>query len=88
MYGRLYYNMKENKGHTITLSGYTYKIRSENFIEDSILFIPSYTKTGDSFNIEKSKRKMIAECENIIKCIWNYGGEEKCLKNVNPGRRN
>ena len=55
------YMVKENKGHTVIPTGSTYKIRAGKFIEDSILYIPSYTQTGDSFNIEKSKRKMIAE---------------------------
>lgn len=55
------YIMKENKGHKIIPPDSTYKIRKGKFIEDSILYIPSYTQTGDSFNIEKSKRRMIAE---------------------------
>jgi len=42
-------------------SGSTYKIRKEIFIFNGIRFSPSYTQTGDSFNIEKSKRQMIAE---------------------------
>lgn len=41
--------------------GSTYKIRKERFEYNNIRFIPSYTQTGDSFNIEQSKRKMIAE---------------------------
>ena len=42
-------------------AGSTYKIRKEKHIFNNIRFIPSYTQTGNSFNIEKSKRKMIAE---------------------------
>jgi len=42
-------------------SGSTYKIRNEEHVLNNIRFLPSYTQTGDSFNIEKSKRKMIAE---------------------------
>lgn len=42
-------------------SGSTYKIRKEKHILNGIRFIPSYTQTGESFNIEQSKRKMIAE---------------------------
>ena len=42
-------------------SGSTYKIRKEEHVYNSIRFLPSYTQTGDSFNIEKSKRQMIAE---------------------------
>ena len=41
--------------------GSTYKIRKERHVLNGIIFMPSYTQTGDSFNIEKSKRKMIAE---------------------------
>ncbi|HOO73178.1 MAG TPA: uracil-DNA glycosylase [Spirochaetota bacterium] len=41
--------------------GPTYKIRKEVHVLNNIRFIPSYTQTGDSFNIEQSKRKMIAE---------------------------
>jgi len=41
--------------------GSTYKIRKEQYVYDNIRFIPSYTQTGDSFNLEQSKRKMIAE---------------------------
>ncbi len=42
-------------------SGSTYKIRQEQHEFNNIRFFPSYTQTGDSFNIEKSKRSMIAE---------------------------
>ena len=42
-------------------SGSTYKIRKEEHVLNGIRFLPSYTQTGDSFNIEKSKRQMIAE---------------------------
>jgi uracil-DNA glycosylase len=41
--------------------GSTYKIRKEEHVFNNIRFFPSYTQTGDSFNIEKSKRQMIAE---------------------------
>jgi uracil-DNA glycosylase len=41
--------------------GSTYKIRKERHIYNNIRFLPSYTQTGDSFNLEQSKRKMIAE---------------------------
>jgi uracil-DNA glycosylase len=50
-----HYNVKPVK------SGSTYKIRNEEHIYNGIRFFPSYTQTGDSFNIEKSKRQMIAE---------------------------
>jgi uracil-DNA glycosylase len=42
-------------------TGSTYKIRNEEHCFHGIRFIPSYTQTGNSFNIEQSKRKMIAE---------------------------
>jgi uracil-DNA glycosylase len=42
-------------------SGSTYKIRNGEHIFKDIQFFPSYTQTGDSFNIEKSKRLMFAE---------------------------
>ncbi|HEX3045899.1 MAG TPA: uracil-DNA glycosylase, partial [Bacillota bacterium] len=42
-------------------SGSTYKIRTESHIFNDIRFLPSYTQTGDSFNLEKSKRQMISE---------------------------
>ena len=41
--------------------GSTYKIRKEQHTYNNIRFLPSYTQTGDSFNLEQSKRKMIAE---------------------------
>lgn len=50
-------------------TGSTYKIRKEIYELNSIRFFPSYTQTGDSFNIEKSKRRMIAE---DIKSALNY----------------
>jgi len=42
-------------------AGSTYKIRAEEHTLNETRFFPSYTQTGDSFNIEKSKRRMIAE---------------------------
>jgi uracil-DNA glycosylase len=50
-------------------TGSTYKIRKETHELNGIRFYPSYTQTGDSFNLEKSKRKMIAE---DIKNAFNY----------------
>jgi uracil-DNA glycosylase len=55
------YIMKEKIGRPVIPSGSTYRIRSGQYIEDSVLYVPSYTQTGDSFNLEKSKRRMIAE---------------------------
>mgnify|MGYP000853108216 FL=1 len=48
-------------GVTPIPKGPTYKIRNATHEYNGIVFIPSYTQTGDSFNIEQSKRKMIAE---------------------------
>ena len=42
-------------------AGSTYKIRQGVFELDGVRYFPSYTQTGPSFNIEKSKRAMIAE---------------------------
>jgi uracil-DNA glycosylase len=51
-------------------SGPTYKIRKEKYVFNNIRFFPSYTQTGDSFNIEKSKRQMIAEDIRIaLECL-------------------
>lgn len=55
------YVYKEKYGRNPIKPGSTYKIRNEEHVFDNIRFLPSYTQTGDSFNIEKSKRKMIAE---------------------------
>ncbi len=55
------YIYKNKTGVKPIKSGSTYKIRDEVYEQDGIRFFPSYTQTGDSFNIEKSKRKMIAE---------------------------
>ena len=42
-------------------AGSTYKIRQGTFVLDGVRYFPSYTQTGPSFDIEKSKRAMIAE---------------------------
>lgn len=55
------YIYKEKYGRNPIKSGSTYKIRNEEHVLNNIRFLPSYTQTGDSFNIEKSKRHMIAE---------------------------
>jgi uracil-DNA glycosylase len=65
------YIFKRKYGSNVIQSGSTYKIRKEIFIIDGIRFFPSYTQTGDSFNIEKSKRTMIAE---DIKNAFEYAG--------------
>lgn len=55
------YITKKRVGKRVIPQGPTYKLRSKDYIMDSILYVPSYTQTGPSFNIEKSKRNMIAE---------------------------
>ncbi len=55
------YIYKSRTGTAPIKSGSTYKIRKEKHELNGIRFFPSYTQTGDSFNIEKVKRKMIAE---------------------------
>lgn len=42
-------------------SGSTYKIRNGIYESGGIRFFPSYTQTGDSFGLEKSKVEMIRE---------------------------
>jgi len=55
------YIYKNRIGIAPIKSGSTYKIRNEKYELNGIRFFPSYTQTGDSFNIEKVKRIMIAE---------------------------
>ncbi len=52
--------------------GSTYKIRKEIHQFENIRFFPSYTQTGNSFNLEKSKRRMMAE---DIKNALDYLGK-------------
>lgn len=55
------YIWKRQHGEKIIPSGSTYKIRGNKYIGNGIRFFPSYTQTGDSFGIEKSKVKMMIE---------------------------
>jgi len=58
--------------------GATYKIRKEIFELNGIRFFPSYTQTGDSFNIEKSKRRMIAEdIKTALSYVQAYGKQKE-----------
>jgi len=50
-------------------NGSTYKIRNEEYVSNGIRFIPSYTQTGDSFGIEKSKIAMMIEDIGKVKEI-------------------
>ena len=63
------YIYKDKYKITPIKSGSTYKIRKEKHFYNNIRFFPSYTQTGDSFNLEKSKRRMIAE---DIKRVLEY----------------
>jgi uracil-DNA glycosylase len=64
------YVYKEKHNVRPISAGSTYKIRQEKHIFNGIRFFPSYTQTGDSFNIEKSKRRMIAEdIKGAIACL-------------------
>ncbi|RCX21509.1 uracil DNA glycosylase superfamily protein [Fontibacillus phaseoli] len=65
------YIYKKKYGSNVIPSGSTYKIRDREYILNGIRFYPSYTQTGDSFNIEKSKRMMIAE---DIRSAFEYAG--------------
>jgi uracil-DNA glycosylase len=55
------YIWKRKYNEKIIPTGSTYKIRSEKYESNGIRFFPSYTQTGDSFGLEKSKVEMIKE---------------------------
>lgn len=55
------YIYRRRTGKGVIPAGSTYKIRSGVFESGGIRFLPSYTQTGDSYNIEKSKKRMIGE---------------------------
>ena len=55
------YIWKRKTGKRIIPSGSTYKIRNGVFQHEGIRFLPSYTQTGESFGLEKSKVTMIEE---------------------------
>jgi uracil-DNA glycosylase len=52
--------LREGAGRVIP-AGSTYKIRGQKFQFRGARVFPSYLQAGPSFNIEKSKRRMIAE---------------------------
>lgn len=68
------YIFKRKFGVRVIPAGSTYKIRHQEYKHHGIRFYPSYTQTGDSFNIEKSKRAMIAE---DIRSAMEYVRQEK-----------
>jgi uracil-DNA glycosylase len=55
------YIWKRKFGAKVIPAGATYKLRSGMYEYGGIRFFPSYTQTGESFDIEKTKRRMIAE---------------------------
>lgn len=55
------YIWKRRYGQKVIPNGSTYKIRNGEYFYNGIRFMPSYTQTGDSFGIEKSKIKMMEE---------------------------
>jgi uracil-DNA glycosylase len=55
------YIWKRKYQQKIIPNGATYKIRNEVYTHSGIRFLPSYTQTGDSFGIEKSKIEMMKE---------------------------
>jgi len=64
------YIWKRKYNKRIIPGGATYKIRKNTYEYDRIRFFPSYTQTGDSFGIEKSKLKMIEEdIKNALRII-------------------
>ena len=55
------YIWKRKYNERIIPTGSTYKIRNGIYESNGIRFFPSYTQTGESFGLEKSKVKMIEE---------------------------
>jgi hypothetical protein len=55
------YLWKRKYNEKIIPAGSTYKIRNGVYESNGIRFFPSYTQTGDSFGLEKSKVEMIKE---------------------------
>jgi uracil-DNA glycosylase len=65
------YIWKSKYNEKIIPSGSTYKIRNGVYESRGIRFFPSYTHTGDSFGLEKSKVEMIKE--DVKKSTGNSG---------------
>ncbi len=55
------YISKNKYGRNAITSGSTYIIRKIKHELNGVAYLPSYIQTGDSFNIERIKRKMIVE---------------------------
>jgi uracil-DNA glycosylase len=66
------YIWKKKFNEKIIPTGSTYKIRNGVYESNGIRFFPSYTQTGDSFGLEKSKVEMIKDdVGKAIKIINN-----------------
>jgi len=64
------YIWKRKYNEKIIPTGSTYKIRNGIYESNGIRFFPSYTQTGDSFGLEKSKIEMIkGDMEKAIKIL-------------------
>lgn len=55
------YVAKRRFGSPVFPHGSTYRIRKGSYWREGVAYLPSYTQTGPSVDIEKSKRGMIAE---------------------------
>ena len=64
------YVWKRKHNEKIIPTGSTYKIRNGIYESNGIRFFPSYTQTGDSFGLEKSKVEMIkGDLEKAMRII-------------------
>ena len=64
------YIWKRKYNEKIVPTGSTYKIRGGIYESNGIRFFPSYTQTGESFGLERSKVEMIKEdVKNAMKLI-------------------
>jgi len=61
------YIWKRKYNEKVIPAGSTYKIRNGIYESKGIRFLPSYTQTGDSFGLEKSKVEMIKE--DVVKAV-------------------
>lgn len=85
------YIAKRKTGKRIVPSGSTYKIRKSYYFYNDVRVFPTYLQTGRSYQIEKSKRKMIAE--DIVVDVFDCQGARSqqvktvMLNNPNPQLR-
>ena len=65
------YIWKRKTNTKIIPTGSTYKIRNGIYESNGVRFFPSYTQTGESFGLEKSKVEMIKQdLEKALKLIF------------------